>query len=163
MKSGGLWIQLILLAFVPFSIYFAVRWTFATPAVLLEEPSIRRAFERSSGLTRGRWWRVWGVLTSFSVLTFAVQRILECTVGFILILTKLVGATSSMDFLRWIVMYAPLDADPLFLTIMMWTGFAVITFIFPIWVIGITLLYFDLRVRKEEFDIEAAAATVNAA
>ena len=162
-KSGLLWIQWILLAFAPFSTYFAVRWTFATTVVLLEKPPIRRAFERSSVLTRGRWWRVWGVLISFSVLTFAVQRILEGTVGFILVLTRLVGATSPMDILRWMVMYTPLDADPLFYTIMMWTGFAVITLIFPIWVIGITLLYFDLRVRKEGFGIESAAATVNVA
>lgn len=163
MKSGGLWIQFIPLVFMPFSIYFAVRWTFATTVVLLEDPPIRRAFGRSGELTRGRWWRVWGVLTSFSVLTFAVQRILEGTVGFILILTKLVGATSPMDILRWMVMYTSLDADPLFYTIMMWTGFAVITLIFPIWVIGITLLYFDLRIRKEGFEIEEAAATVNVA
>ena len=153
-KSESLWIQLILLAFVPFSIYYAVRWTFATPAVLLEEPPIRRAFKRSSGLTRGRWWRVWGVLISFSVLTFAVQRILEGTVGFILVLTRLVGATSPMDILRWMVMYTHIDADPLFYTIMMWTGFAVRTLVFTIWVIGITLLYFDLRIRKEGFNGE---------
>ena len=162
-ESGSLWIQLILLAFAPFSIYFAVRWTFATTAVLLEEPLIRRAFGRSGELTRGRWWRVWGVLISFSVLTFAVQRILEGTVGFILVLTRLVGATSATDILRWMVMYTPIDADPLFYTIMMWPGFAVRTLIFPIWIVGITLLYFDLRVRKEGFGIESAAATVNVA
>ena len=146
--------QFILLALVPFSIYYAVRWTFATPTVLLEEPPIRRAFKRSSGLTRGRWWRVWGVLISFSVLTFAVQRIIEITVGFILTLTKLVGAASSMDIIKWLVIYTPIDVDPLFLTIMMWTGFAVRTLIFPIWVIGIILLYFDLRIRKEGFNGE---------
>ena len=154
MKLGSSWIQLLLLAFVPFSTYYAVRWTFATPTVLLEESTIRRAFEKSGELTRGRWWRVWGVLISFSVLTFAVQRILESTVGFILILTRLVGAVSPMDILRWSVMYASIDVDPLFYTIMMWTGFIVRTFVFPIWVIGITLLYFDLRIRKEGFNGE---------
>ncbi|MDE0324171.1 MAG: hypothetical protein OXN27_09650 [Candidatus Poribacteria bacterium] len=154
MKPGLLWIQLILFAFVPFSIYYAVRWTFATPVVLLEESPIRRAFKRSSGLTRGNWWRVWGMLISFSVLTFAVQRILESTVGFILILTRLAGAVSPMDIFRWAVMYTSIDADPLFYTIMMWAGFIVRTLIFPIWVIGITLLYFDLRIRKEGFNGE---------
>ena len=28
------------------------------------------------------------------------------------------------------------------------------TFTFPIYAIGVTLLYFDLRIRKEAFDIE---------
>ena len=86
--------------------------------------------------------------------TIAVQRIIEITVGFILTLTKLVGAASSMDIIKWLVIYTPIDVAPLFLTIMMWVGFVVKALIFPIWVICITLLYFDLRIRKEGFNGE---------
>ena len=163
LRRGLMWVQFIPVVLAPFSVYFAVRWLFTTTAVLLERIPIRSAFGRSSELTRGRWWRVWGVLISFSVLSFAIQRIIEIAVGFILILTRLVGAASSMDIIKWLVIYTPIDVDPLFLTIMMWVGFVVRALIFPIWVIGITLLYFDLRIRKEEFEIEEAAATVNVA
>jgi hypothetical protein len=38
--------------------------------------------------------------------------------------------------------------------VMWWIYVIVGTLIFPIWVIGMTLLYFDLRIRKEGFDIE---------
>lgn len=163
MRRGLMWIRFIPIALTPFSVYFAVRWLFTTTAILFERVPIRRAFERSSELTRGRWWHVLGMLISFSVLSYAIQRIVEITIGFILILTKLVGAASSMDIIKWLVIYTPIDVDPLFYTIMMWTGFIVRTLVFPIWVIGITLLYFDLRIRKEEFDVEEAAATVNVA
>jgi len=41
-----------------------------------------------------------------------------------------------------------------FYAIMTCTDLILKTLIFPIWVIGIVLLYFDLRIRKEGFDIE---------
>lgn len=154
MKRGLMWIRFIPIVLTPFSAYFAVRWLFTTTAVLLERVPIRGAFERSSELTRGRWWHVLGMLISFSVLSYAIQHIVEITVGLILTLTRLVGAASPMDILKWTVMYTSIDVDPLFHTIMMWTGFVVRTLIFPIWVIGITLLYFDLRIRKEGFNGE---------
>lgn len=153
-RRGLMWVRFIPIVLTPFSVYFAVRWLFTTTAILFERVPIRRAFERSSELTRGRWWHVLGMLISFSVLSYAIQRIVEITVGFILTLTKLVGASSPMDILKWLVIYTPIDVDPLFYTIMMWTGFIIRTLIFPIWVIGITLLYFDLRIRKEGFNGE---------
>lgn len=153
-RRGLMWVRFIPVVLAPFSVYFAVRWLFTTTAVLLERVSIRRAFERSSELTRGRWWRAWGMLISFSLLSYAIQRIVEITVGFILTLTRLVGAASPMDIIKWLVIYTPIDVDPLFYTIMMWTGFVVRMLIFPIWVIGITLLYFDLRIQKEGFNGE---------
>ena len=162
-KSGMLWIQFISLVFVPFSIYFAVRWTFATPTVLLEEPLIRRAFKRSSGLTRGGWWRVWGLLTSFTLLSFAIHRITQITVGCILVLTRLTDITNPVDVVQWVLISTSIDADSLFYTIMAWSSTVLSALIFPIWIIGITLLYFDLQVRKEGFSIKSAAATVNVA
>ena len=151
---GSMWVQFIPLVLAPFAVYFTVRWLFATTVVLVEGSLIRRVFKRSSELTRGRWWQVWGMLISFSVLSFAIRRIVETSVGFILALTKLAGAATPMDIIRRTVMYTPIDADPLFSTIMMWTDFVVATLVFPIWVIGVTLLYFDLRIWKEGFNAE---------
>ena len=155
----AMWIRLIPLALAPFSLYFAVRWTFAPVVVLLENPLIRRAFGKSNELTRGRWWQIWGMLVSFSVLSFAIQRIVVSTIGFILILTKVMRATTLMDIFKWMVRYGVDSSNPLFYEIMWWINLIVGTLIFPIWVIGITLLYFDLRIRKEGFDIEIQANT----
>lgn len=147
--SESLWMQFIPLAVVPFSIYFAVRWTFAATTVLLERSSIRSAFEGSSELTRGRWWRVWGLLISFSVLMLALQYIVQITVGCILVLAKLTDVTDPMDVVRWVVRIKFfINADMQFYKVIGWTASVVRTLVFPIWVIGITLLYFGLRVRK---------------
>ena len=149
MMPGGLWIRLILSVFALSLAYFAVRWLFATTLILLERPLLRRAFARSSELTRGRWWRVLGILISFSVLSFVLQRIGYTSVGFILTLTKLAGTASPIDILQLVITRTSIDADPLFYTIMSWTWRVLGTLIFPIPIIGITLLYFDLQIRKE--------------
>lgn len=149
-----MWVRFIPLVLTPFAIYFTVRWLFAAVVVLLERPFVRRAFARSSELIRGRWWQTWKMLVAFSVLSFAIQRIVVTTIGFILMLTKVMGETTSMDILKWMVRYSFESSNPLFYTIMWWINLIVSTLIFPIWVIGITLLYFDLRIRKEGFDLE---------
>ena len=151
---GQMWIRFIPLALVPFAIYFIVRWLFAAVIVLLENSLIRRAFARSSALTRGRWWRIWGTLISISVLSFAIQRIVVTTIGFILMLTKVMGETTSIEIYKWMIRYSFESSNPLFYTIMWWINRIVGSFIFPIWIIGITLLYFDLRIRKEGSDLE---------
>ena len=163
MGRGQIWLGFIPSVLAPFSLYFAVRWTFTTAVVLLEKPLIRRAFERSSELTHRRWWQVWGMLVAFAVLSFAIQRIVVATIGFILLLTKVMGATTYADLIKWIVMYGIDSSNSLFFFVIMgWINLIVGTFIFPIWIIGITLLYFDLRIRKEGFDIEIQANTATA-
>ena len=156
-RPGWMWARFIPSILAPFSIYFAVRWTFVTTSVLLEKSSIRRAFGKSWELTRGKWWHVWGTLISFCVISFAIQRILQITVGFILILLKVEGATADMDTIRGMVIYVPVDTDTLFYTITRWSNQIVNALVFPIWVIGITLLDLDLQIRKEDSDIKFPA------
>lgn len=156
-RPGWMWTRFIPSILAPFSTYFAVRWTFVTTSVLLEKSSIRRAFGKSWELTRGKWWHVWGTLISFCVISFAIQRILQITVGFILILLKVEGATADMDTIRGMVIYVPVDTDTLFYTITRWSNQIVNALVFPIWVIGITLLYLDLQIRKEDSDIKFPA------
>ena len=160
-NRGPIWIRFILLVLAPFSIYFAVRWMFATAAVLFEKPLIRSAFKRSSELTRGRWWWVWGRLVSFCVLSIAIPLIVVGMIGFILILTTVTGETMPTDILKWSVMYGIGSSNPVFYEIMVWIYIIIGTLIFPIWVIGITLLYFDLRIRKEGLDIEIQVSDRN--
>ncbi len=151
---GHIWIRFIPLILAPLAVYFTVRWLFAVVVVLLERPLIRHAFSRSHALTRGSWWRIWGTLISLSVLSFAIQRIVVITIGYILMLTKVMGETTSTDILKWIVRYGFENSNPLFYAIMGWINWIVGSFVFAIWIIGVTLLYFDLRIRKDGFDLE---------
>ena len=158
-RPGLMWTRFIPLALAPFSIYFAVRWTFVTTTVLLEESPIRRAFGKSWELTRGKWWHVWGMLISFSVISYAIQRILQITIKCVLILLKVEGAKADMDTIRGMVMYVPIDTDTLFYTLTAWSDRIVSALVFPIWVIGLTLLYLNLQIRKEGADIQSLATT----
>jgi hypothetical protein len=60
-----------LLLFIP-GLYFSVRYMFATPAVLLEGVTYRKALARSQALTAGRWWRCFGALVLLELFTYAV-------------------------------------------------------------------------------------------
>ncbi len=142
-------------AFLPFSLYFMVRWSFVAEVFLIERTGIKDAFNRSSELVRGTWWRVFGILALILMLSAAIHYILELSLGLILILTKLVGATNLKDLLQWSVMETDLDSSNLFFYAVMTCADLVLrTLTAPIWVIGVTLLYFDLRIRKEGFDIK---------
>lgn len=154
-----IWIGLVPSVLAPFSIYFAVRWIFVPAAVLIEKPLIRRTFERSSALTRGGWWRVWGLFTSFCVLSGAIQYIIVVMIGFILSLTIGIDETTPIDILKRLAMLRFYSINPLFSMVMWWINVIVGTLIFPIWVIGVVLLYFDQRIRKEGFDIEIQTNT----
>lgn len=143
------------LAFLPFSIYFAVRWGFVFEVLLLEKTNVKNAFKRSSELVRGTWWRVFGLLVLIVLLSVAILYIFEISLGSIFILAKAAGGTDYKELIQWSVMEEDLSSSNLiFYAIMTCADLILKTLIFPIWVIGITLLYFDLRIRKEGFDIE---------
>ena len=142
-------------AFLPFSIYFAVRWGFVFEVLLLEKTNVKNAFKRSSELVRGTWWRVFGLLVLILLLSVAILYIFEISLGSIFILAKAAGGTDFKELIQWSVMEEDLGSSNLiFYGIMTCTDLILKTLIFPIWVIGIVLLYFDLRIRKEGFDIE---------
>ena len=146
------------LFFAPFVIYFAVRWGFVFEVLLLEKTNVRNAFKRSSELVRGTWWRVFGTLILILLLSVAILHIFEISFGMIFILTKMGGGTDFKELIQWSVMETELgSSNLLFYAIMTCTDLILSAIIFPIWVIGVTLLYLDLRIRKEGFDIEIQA------
>ncbi len=151
-------ILFVLFAFSLFSIYFAVRWGFVFEVLLLEKTNVQNAFKRSGELVRGTWWRVFGLLVLILLLSVAIHYIFEISLGTIFILTKMAGGIDFKELIQWSVMEEDLGSSNLiFYAIMTCTDLILKTLIFPIWVIGIVLLYFDLRIRKEGFDIEIQA------
>ena len=148
-------ILFIPLSLAPFSIYFAVRWGFVAEVLLLEKTNVQNAFKRSGKLVRGTWGRVFGMFVLILLLSVAIHYILEISLGSILILANTAGGIDFKNLIQWSVMETELSSGTLFFyAIMTCTDLILKTFIFPIWVIGILLLYFDLRIRKEGFDLE---------
>lgn len=148
------------------AIYLGVRWIFCSLAAVFEEKSAIQSLKRSGELVKGGWWRVFGMVIGIFLLTFFILGILPLSWGLISgamdglpvdeespqedgnLLDKLANLyalglpelTSWSSFPQYAI-WSCLDA-------------AMTCLILPIGVIGVTLVYFDRRIRKEGFDIE---------
>ena len=112
---------------LPLLIFVAVAWFFYIQAVVIEKKGPFEALARSWHLVQGQWFRVFGRVLVLVLILFVV--------GFI---TSLPGLA---------VMASNVSLGNLLLTL----GGTLVT---PITYIGATLIYFDLRVRKEGFTLE---------
>ena len=117
-------------------LYLYVAWTVAAPVLLLEDVRGWSALKRSRALVKGRFWSVTGVVLLVFVLTAIVQAV------FLGLFAGIVSVTGNE--------VASAVADALGQT----ASSALIT---PLSAAVLTVLYFDLRVRKEGFDLELLA------
>lgn len=149
---------------IPFAIYFAFRWALFAFPILCEGTTARNALRRSTELVKGTWWRVCGIMIAISLVAFMIMFILQTSYG--MIFSAFIGNTGAeaADFLETIRrLFAPTPND------IGWGPYIIHTlgsliiagFIMPIGTIGYALLYFDLRIRKEAFDIERMAASAD--
>ena len=124
------------LAFLVPAIYLYVAWAVATPALLLEDVRGRAALKRSRALVKGRWWPTLGVLVLVNILTAIVQAVF---------LGLFAGVASVSD---------NEVAEAVAEAVAQMASSALTT---PLLAAVLTVLYFDLRVRKEGFDLELLA------
>lgn len=130
-----------LLIIVP-GIWLAVAYIFYNQAIIIEDLPGRTALSRSRTLVKGSWWRVAGYLLVVGLLVGILQAILSIPFGI------LSFAGLAMN---------PSGAQDTFLLVNQ-AGSAVTSAILaPLSVIGSTLLYYDLRVRREGLDLWARA------
>ena len=127
----GLFAGLLLLV-VP-GIFVTVAWSIATPVLLAENLRGSRAIRRSRALVRGRWWPCAAVVYLMYLLELIVYF------GILFVITKLVD-TSGNDSL----LFAEEGVTSLIAS----------TLVLPFHVAVTTVLYIDLRVRKEGFDVQ---------
>ncbi len=122
----------------PLGIWVLTKMSILFPAVFTEEASIGTAIERSWRLTNGAFWRIFAVL----VLAWLLARTLESSLAGVF----LIGAGTFPDL-------------PLEVRVFLIVGVSslMIQLVEPLFTIAVTLLYFDLRVRREAFDLEMMA------
>lgn len=112
------------------AVYVGVSVVFVPQVIALNGGGPVSSFFRSRRLIRGYWWRVLGGV----ILLFLIVAILSGIVGQLFILTVAFGS--------------PVLAAAI-------TGIVGIL-LQPIQLAGMTLLYYDQRIRKEGFDLELA-------
>jgi glycerophosphoryl diester phosphodiesterase family protein len=117
-------------------VFLQVAWVVAMPALLLENKRIGEALGRSLQLTKRRWWQCFAVHYVGSILTAVVTFALTlAVVGGIHVA---VHGTEALAIAQGVA------------------GAITATLTTPFVAAAIIVLYFDLRVRAEGFDIQMA-------
>jgi len=127
-----------IIALIPAVLVVYVRTVVAVPAIVLERVSGWNGLKRSWSLMSGRFWP---------------------TLGRVLLLALIAGIISSVVALIFELPGQAIDPNNTFIFNQV-AGAIAAVFVGPISYIGITLLYYDVRIRKEGFDIEMLARSL---
>ena len=133
----------VVAGFATFALFLriVISWVLVPQAVVLERSAAMAAFSRSAGLITGHRWKAAGVLLISLLLLAILQGVPALLVG-ALLRTAHVDATvvTLIDNLLQLVFNVVLSPIPLAAT---------------------TLLFYDLKIRKEAFDLEMLAAQLS--
>jgi len=123
---------------LPVFVWLFVRWIVAIPALLAEDVGPVSALDRSWTLTRNHWWRLFGILVLIYLLTSVIS-----------------GALGVFSFPVAVAVpfIPPFVRGAIILTVET-VASAVVQ---PALFLCLTLLYFDLRIRHEHYDLDQLA------
>ncbi|MGQ9675337.1 MAG: hypothetical protein ACUVX1_06685 [Chloroflexota bacterium] len=122
---------------IPVAIFLVIRWAIFMQAVVIEGQGF--GLTRSSSLVKGTWWRVFGILIVAGIFLYVLYLIPTLLIAIPLGIAALVAIPES--FLLFSAAFLVVN-----------TLLGIVTA--PIIPIVSTLLYYDLRIRKEGFDLE---------
>lgn len=136
----GLIALVLLLLTVAVWAFLSVRFIFTYQAVVLEGTGAISAFRRSWGLTRGSFWRIFGI---------------TLLVGLLITLVSFVISIGLNAPILWVASETnTVTGYSLFQSLSTLVSSIVSILIFPFYGIFLTLFYYDLRVRKEGYDLQ---------
>ncbi|WP_225638877.1 glycerophosphoryl diester phosphodiesterase membrane domain-containing protein [Streptomyces solaniscabiei] len=132
------------------AVWLMVRFSLASPALMLEKQGIKKAMGRSTKLVNGSWWRVFGIQLLATVIANIVASIIVIPFTF---LAAALSGDGVSGFLE--------GGGDLGWTFLVISGVGSVIgsmITFPI-TAGVTvLLYIDQRIRREALDLELARA-----
>ena len=129
---------------VPLAIWMALRYGVAVPALLLENLTARQALKRSALLTQGYKGRLFLIGFLMTLIAAVVALVFEGPLSVALAMLASKGGQISAWLLAAISVAGSLSRAL--------SG--------PLLTIGIALAYYDLRVRKEGFDLQLMVAAL---
>jgi len=135
---GAIGILLLSFPAIIYAVWMALRYSLAIPASVVENLKARVAIRRSIDLTQGARGRIFVL----GLLIAVIQ----------------VGLVAITQFPFMMVMFKDIRQHallPVWVQIaQQFVSFLTTSFIGPMWATGLTLFYYDQRIRKEGFDIE---------
>ena len=126
----------LMIAASVYGVLMSLRYSLAMPACVVEGLPARQAIKRSIELSKGSRGRVFVL----GLLVTAIQMLLGLLLGFPTIVFAVRHLGEQLP-LGWLAVQQIVD-------------FFTATFIGPIYSAGLTLFYYDQRIRREGFDIE---------
>lgn len=141
--GGGVLAAILVVGAAVALVWIAVTWAFLPQAVVVEDAGVVQALRRSAHLVNGARWRVIGInvlLGLIGVVLFSIPS----------------------AFLAIALEPLPLPGDASFAVAQVVGALAQAVY-YPVQLGTMTLLYFDLRVRREGFDLTFAAERLRGA
>ncbi len=133
---GILIVAPFLLGATIYGVWMSLRLSLGIPACVVEELPARRALKRSVELSKGSLGRIFVL----AILVYAVRMI--------------IGLVLSLPFLISFFRHPGHPVSVAMMSLQQVAAFVTNTLIGPIYATGLTLFYYDLRIRKEGYDIE---------
>lgn len=136
------WFLLTLPCGVALSIWFWVKYyLFAIPVLMVERTGVLKALSRGSNLVSGHFWRVLGISLLVVVLAQVASGVLAVPLVIIGEVPALMGASEAVAM---IALVATQVLSQVVATALVTPFLSAVT----------ALLYIDVRIRKEAFDVE---------
>ncbi|MFE4540622.1 glycerophosphoryl diester phosphodiesterase membrane domain-containing protein [Streptomyces scopuliridis] len=132
-------------------VWLMVRFSLASPALMLERQSVLSAMRRSAKLVTGAWWRTFGILLLTLLISFLISLIIA-------IPTAIIATAVDSAGLAGLLSGSGPDYSWPYLIV---TGIGSViasTITYPISAGVTVLLYIDQRIRREALDLELARA-----
>jgi len=145
---------LLLLAGGVVATYLWISYVMATPALILEPAPVLTAMRRSRWLVAGNWWRVFGILLLVYLMGGIVNYLAQLPVSFSQFAqfpSMMANARAGVQPNPGAMLESVFSPTVIVLSVVLSAAAAAITQPFTIGVS--TLLYHDLRIRKESFHL----------
>jgi hypothetical protein len=142
----GITVGVSTIFFVIPGILLAMKWSLAVPAAVLEDQGIVDSMSRSAALTKDYRWRVFAVWILFFVLSMCVSLLLQWPIRLASLAALRNHSPAGLPWLR------AASSGLTFLSQCL---------VRPLATIAFSLLYYDLRVRKEAFDLQLMMETLD--
>lgn len=127
-----------------------IRFSLASPALMLEKATVGKSLARSTKLVKGSWWRIFGITLLTNIITGFVSALIVfplTLVGGLLFGGGLEGMADGTGATSWGYLIVSAIGVVIGLTVTM-----------PIQAGVTVLLYVDQRIRREALDLELARA-----